>query len=35
MFSSPVFLISSIVAFLALTAAIVFQILEMKAYLMF
>ena len=32
---SPLFLVTSILSFLALAAAVVFQLLEMKAYLMF
>ncbi len=35
MFSSPVFLTTTIVSLLALIASIVFQLLEMKAYMLF
>lgn len=35
MFSSPIFLSTTILALLALIASIVFQLIEMRAYLMF
>ncbi len=35
MFSSPLFLTTTIVAFLALVAAIAFQVMEMQSYMMF